>query len=153
MFIRNDSRRECQILRRDDGDLCHEKIYEVFIGRRLERLCKGLLLNIACSNQPGHTILDGYDFAQEGIVFLCEHYGKKLNDLLYIDKHGKHISVKKACLRVISRAIGRKLTGYHRHMNIDELYDIAAPEFLSVDLDRDITDDDYAAVDNIIKIL
>ena len=91
-------------------------------GEKFDKLYKGLLFDISNQNNQGHTFSDGYDFAQEAIVFLCEHYGKRLNDLLYVDKKGKQISVKKVCLKAVSRKISEKFRKCRNHVNIDELF-------------------------------
>ena len=46
------------------------------------------------------TYSDGYDIAQEVILFLCNHIGKKLGDL-ELDYKGKKASIKTLAMRVV----------------------------------------------------
>ncbi|MCL2796978.1 MAG: hypothetical protein FWD58_02865 [Firmicutes bacterium] len=139
--------------------ICAMKSFASYSARvDFDRLYKGLLLDIARPYNQKKTVSDGYDFAQDAIVFLCAHFGKKLNDLLYVDKNGKPISVKKACLRTVSRAINAMFRGYRNLLNVDEFYHLEAPD--SLEIDEPATDEagskydeDYDAIDNTIKAL
>jgi len=119
-----------------------------WVGIDFDSVYKGLILDITCSDKPGHTFSDGYDFAQTAICFLCGHYGKKLNDILGTDRRGKIVTVKLACVRAVGHCINNKLTGYRRLVNIDGLYGLEAPEKLETDYEAD-----YAKIDGIIKML
>ena len=48
------------------------------------------------------TYSDGYDIAQEVILFLCNHIGKKLGDL-ELDLKGKLVSIKTLAMRIVFR--------------------------------------------------
>ena len=37
--------------------------------------------DIKHKNELGYMLSDSYDLVQEGALFLCEHYGKHLNDV------------------------------------------------------------------------
>jgi DNA-binding CsgD family transcriptional regulator len=117
-------------------------------GERFDKLYKGLLFDISNQNNQGHTFSDGYEFAQEAIVFLCGHYGKRLNDLLYVDKKGKQISVKKACLRVVCRLISKAFSKCRNHVNIDDLHHLEATETVEM-----VFESEYCTVDSIIETL
>ncbi|MCL2255838.1 MAG: LuxR C-terminal-related transcriptional regulator [Firmicutes bacterium] len=55
-----------------------------------------------------HTITDGYDIAQTATAFLCEHIGKKLDNIASVeqlDKQGQPITIKRACFRVVNKYI------------------------------------------------
>ena len=123
-----------------------------------ERLYKGLLLDIARPYNQKKTVSDGYDFAQDAICFLCEHFGRKLNDVLYVDKRDKEISIKRACLRLVQRAIGAKFRGFRNLFNIDDFYHIESPESFETceTASNEVGskyDEDYDAIDETIKAL
>ena len=58
-----------------------------------DRLYKGLLKDINRSDDAQYVFSDGYDFAQTAGYFLCEHFGKTLNDVLGKDRRGKTVTV------------------------------------------------------------
>lgn len=104
-------------------------------GKDYDRLYKGLIKD---SFRPCHvsdTVSEGYDFAQIAICFLCEHYGKTLNDVIGLDKRGKELTVKKACLRIVGNSIGRHFSFNRRSKNIEDYTALQAPEGLIVDED------------------
>lgn len=123
-------------------------ILKYYPGAEFDRLYKGLILDIMRSNKLGHTFSDGYDFAQEAMVFLCNHYGKKLNDILGTDKRNRIVTVKKACLTVLSSVISAKFRRYRSNMNIEDFYHLEATQELEIK-----QEEDCSVVDNIIETL
>lgn len=57
---------------------------------------------------PGYTLSDSYDLVQSVAVFLCDHCGEYLDDLLYISKKGKHITIKMECYLIITRMLSKR---------------------------------------------
>ena len=55
---------------------------------------------------------DGYDIAQEAMSFLCQHIGKRLDDV-YVTKTGRKIIIKQARFRYTDRYSDKQ---YTRHM-------------------------------------
>lgn len=107
----------------------------------------GLIRDIERPNNTTHIFSDGYDFAQIASCFLCEHIGKELDDVLAVDKNGKPVTIKVACLRLIGREISVKLANTRRSVCIDDVYqqaDIAT-------LDAAKAEDDYTVVDKMIE--
>ena len=49
---------------------------------------------------------DGYEIAQEAMLFLCQHMGKRLDDI-YITKTGRKITIKQACFSVADRYLAK----------------------------------------------
>lgn len=112
------------------------------------KLYKGLIKDIHRSTDADFNFSDGYDFAQTAICYLCEHYGRTLNDVLGTDKRGKIITIKRACLRTVSRSINRKFSHLSRSVCIDEL----KPCETAVQFELN-TEIDYTAVDATIERL
>lgn len=49
---------------------------------------------------------DGYEIAQETMLFLCQHIGKRLDDA-YHTKTGRKITIKQACFSVADRYLAK----------------------------------------------
>ena len=122
-------------------------------GLNLSTLYKSMLRDINRSNRTTSGLQDmfsdGYDFCQDAICFLCRHYGKNLNDVLSIDKRGRPVTIKRACLRAVGKSISAHLTHNRRAVCINE----AINPDLTVGFDWELTEDDYTAVEKIIGIL
>lgn len=59
-------------------------------------------------NKDGYILSDYYDLVQSVAVFLCEHFGKYLDDYLYTSKKGKSVTVKTECYYIIKRELYRR---------------------------------------------
>lgn len=75
-------------------------------GKDLHNLYKGLLRDINRSENDMSRYSDGYDIAQEAMLFLCQHMGKRLDDV-YVTKTGRKITVKQACSSVADRYLAK----------------------------------------------
>ena len=54
-------------------------------------------------------------------MFLCEHYGKHLCDVVGYSKKGKPITIEIACIRKITKLINRKTSNYYRNVSLEAL--------------------------------
>ncbi len=86
---------------------------------------------------------------QECTLFLCNHYGKRLNDVLTHDKNGKALTVKIACIRAMSKLITRKTSDYFRSVSLDALTPVSKP---SCEIEEDVVKD-YTVYDAIVDSL
>ena len=50
-----------------------------------------LYVDIKHKNELGYTLSDSYDLVQEGTLYLCEHYGKHLNDVIVTTKKASRV--------------------------------------------------------------
>ena len=53
-----------------------------YMGSRMQKIYADLCVDIRLKNDINHTFSDSYDLVQECVLFLCNHYGKRLNDVL-----------------------------------------------------------------------
>ena len=60
-------------------------------GSRVQKMYADLYADIKHKNELVHTFSDSYDLVQEGALYLCEHYGKHLSDIISYSKKGKPI--------------------------------------------------------------
>lgn len=75
-------------------------------GKDLHYLYKGLLRDINRSKDDYSPFSNAYDIAQEAMLFLCQHMGKRLDDV-YVTKTGRKITIKQACFSVADRYLAK----------------------------------------------
>lgn len=86
--------------------LCAIKTVIVRGGKDLHNLYKGLLHDVNRSNDEMSRFSDGYEIAQEAMLFLCQHMDKRLDDV-YVTKTGRKITIKQACFSVADRYLAK----------------------------------------------
>jgi len=120
-----------------------------YMGAKMQKMYADLCADIKRKNDINHTFSDSYDLVQECALFLCNHYGKQLNDVLVYDKKGKAITVKIACIRAMSKLITRKTSDYFRSVSLDALTPISEP---SCEIEEDVVKD-YTVYNSIVDSL
>lgn len=86
--------------------LCAIKTVIVRGGKDLHNLYKGLLRDVNRSENDMSRYSDGYEVAQESMLFLCQHMGKRLDDVYYT-KTGRKTTIKQACFSVADRYLSK----------------------------------------------
>ena len=120
-----------------------------YMGSRMQKMYAELCVDIKRKNDINHTYSDSYDLVQECALFLCNHYGKHLNDVLAYDKKGKAITVKISCVRAMSKLITRKTSDNYRSVSLDALTPVNEP---SCEIEENIVKD-YTVYDSIVDSL
>lgn len=120
-----------------------------YMGTKMQKMYVDLCVDIKRKTDINHTFSDSYDLVQECALFLCNHYGKRLNDVLAYDKKGKAITVKIACIRAMSKLITRKTSDYFRTVSLDDLTPVSEP---SCEIEEDVVKD-YTVYDSIVDNL
>ena len=94
-----------------------QRIDELITLRALKMLCqfsqkafvnlyKGLLRDVYYPDvYPNHIFSDGYDILQSSICFLCEHMGKRTDTVIYTDKEGNPVDIKRACFKIVNHQV------------------------------------------------
>ena len=118
-------------------------------GSRVQKMYANLYADIKHKNELGHTFSDSYDLVQEGALYLCEHYGKHLNDVICYSKKGKPISIEIACIRKMMRLINLKTRDYHRSVSLDALTPASEP---SCEMTEEVLQD-YTLYEKIVSSL
>ena len=98
-------------------------------GSRVQKMYADLYADIKHKNELGHTFSDSYDLVQEGALYLCEHYGKHLNDVVGYSKKGKPITIEIACVRKMMKLINLKARDYYRSVSLDALTPVSEPSY------------------------
>lgn len=84
-----------------------------YMGSHMQKMYADLYADILHKNDLNHVFSDSYDLVQEGALFLCEHYGKHLDEVIGCDRKGKPITVRIACCRKMMKLINRKTRNYN----------------------------------------
>lgn len=98
-------------------------------GSRMQRMYADLYADIKHKNELGYMLSDSYDLVQEGALYLCEHYGKHLNDVIGYSKKGKPITIEIACIRKMMKLINLKTRDYYRSVSLDALTPVSEPSY------------------------
>ena len=97
----------------------------------------------------GHTFSDSYDLIQEGALYLFEHYGKHLKDVIGYSKKGKPITIEVACIRKMMKLINLKTKDYCRSVSLDALTPVSEPSY---EIKEEVTQD-YSLYEKIVSSL
>ena len=126
--------------------LCVIKTVIVRGGKDLHNLYKGLLHDVNRSENDVSRYSDGYEIAQEAMLFLCQHMGERLDDI-YVTKTGRKITIKQACFSVADRYLAKNFVS--PMLNTTNLNEQIAtePEAMLDDEQKN----DYTAFDGLIS--
>ncbi len=118
-------------------------------GSCMQRMYADLYADIKHKNELGHTFSDSYDLVQEGAMYLCENYGKHLNDVIGYNKKGKPITIEIACIRKMMKLINLKTRDYYRSVSLDALTPVSEPSY---EIKEEVTQD-YTLYEKIVTSL
>lgn len=120
-----------------------------FMGYHAEKAHKQLCRDIFGKDESGYTLSDNYELVQNVALFLCGHYGEYPNDVLYISKKGKRITIKMECYRIITRMLAGDYRILHKHQSLEVTKEKAEPEY-----EQQINEEQYyTRVDEIVASL
>lgn len=91
------------------------------MGDRMQKIYADLYADIKHKNDINHVFSDGYDLVHEGALYLCEHYGQHINDVIGYRKKGKQITIRTMCIKKMMKLINRDTRDYYRHTDIDNI--------------------------------
>ena len=95
------------------------KILIGFMGYHAEKAHKKLCKDIFCKDKPGYTLSDSYDLVQSVALFLCDHCGEYLDDLLYISAKGKRRTIKMECYLIITRMLSKRYRLIQKYQSLE----------------------------------
>ena len=126
--------------------LCCIKTVIACSGKDLHKLYAGLLHDINRNENDMSSYSDGYEITQEAMLFLCQHMGKRLDDI-YHTKTGRKITIKQACFSVADRYLAKNFVS--PMLNTASLNEQIAtePETTLADEQKN----DYTAIDGLIS--
>lgn len=126
--------------------LCCIKTVIARSGKDLHKLYADLLHDINREKGDYSPFSNAYDLAQEAMLFLCQHMGKRLDDV-YVTKTGRKITIKQACFRYTDRYLDKH---YTRHMANTVSLDEKIATTLETMPDNE-QKNDYTAFDSLIS--
>jgi len=118
-------------------------------GGKLQHLYSDLYADIKHQNNSHHVFSDGYDYVQTAALFLCEHCGKHLTDIMFYDKKGKAITIQILCGRQVLKLINRKASDYKRSFSLEDLTPASEP---AIEMKEEVKQD-YTVYDKIVESL
>ena len=122
------------------------KVKNNLTDKRLDNLFYGLIKDVYEPLGDKETYSDGYDIAQEVILFLCNHIGKRLGDL-ELDLKGKLVSIKTLAMRIVFTYLDKILNRENRNKPF-----LTSLKYETVDLGYK-EKDDYTKVDFVLEKL
>ena len=120
-----------------------------YMGTQMQKMYIDLYKDILNKNDVTRVLSDGYDLVQECALCLCEYYGKHLNDVIGYTKKGKKITVQMACIKKMTKLIGRKSRDSYRNISLEALTRKNEP---AVEMKEEIKQD-YEQCDKIVESL
>ncbi len=120
-----------------------------YMGSRMQKMHAELYTDIKNRNDVKRVLSDGYDLVQECALYLCEHYGQHLNDVIGYTKKGKKITIRIACIKKMMRLINRKWSDNYRSMSLEDLTPKNEP---SIEIKEEVKQD-YTQCDKIVESL
>ena len=120
-----------------------------YMGARMQKLHNDLYIDIKHKNDVNHTLSEAYDLVQEGALFLCEHYGAYLKEIIGYTNKGKPINIEIACIRKMMKLINRKTSDLRYNVSLDALTPVSEP---SCEIKEDVKQD-YTEYDKIVESL
>lgn len=120
-----------------------------YMGSRMQKMFADLLGDIKHKHEEKYVFSDSYDLVQEGALYLCEHYGEQLNDIIGYSKKGKKITIRIACIKKMMKLINRKWSDNYRSISTEDLTPANEP---SVELKVEMPQD-YTLYDKIVESL
>ena len=109
--------------------VCKETKYLIrFSGRYIAKAHFGVCEDLFHKDEPGYIMSDNYDIVQTVALFLCEHFGKHLEDVYEITKKGRIITLKYHCYKLIDRMICSRYRITTRHVDLEKAYHLETPQ-------------------------
>lgn len=120
-----------------------------FMGTRMQKINVVLFVDIKNRNDINRVLSDGYELVQECAVYLCEHYGQHLDDVIGYTKKGKKITVRIACIKKMMKLINRRSSDAYRTFSLESLTRNNEP---AVEMKEEVKQD-YEKCDKIVESL
>ncbi len=119
-----------------DAITAHEKVY----------------IDVMHKDDEGYVLSDCYDLVQDVALFLCEHFGKYLDDYLYTSKKGKAVTIKAECYYIIKRELYKRYSVGAKNVSLEAFRYVKDKRDFMETSDEEI-EASYARVDKIISLM
>ena len=120
-----------------------------YMGTRMQKMYAEVYADVKNKKDIRHVFSDGYDLVQEGALYLCEHYGRHISDVIGYTKKGKAVTIRMACIKKMMKQINRKTSDYYRSISTEKLTPADEP---SIEI-KEVAKRDYTMYDKIVESL
>ena len=120
-----------------------------YMGTRMQKMYAEVYADVKNKQDIRHVFSDGYDLVQEGALYLCDHYGRHLSDIIGYTKKGKAVTIRIACIKKMMKQINRKTSDYYRSISTEKLTPVDEP---SIEIKEEVKRD-YTMYDKIVESL
>lgn len=108
--------------------------------------------DVVHKNEEGYVLSNYYDLVQDVALFLSKHFGKHLEDFLYMSKKGKEVTIKAECYYIIKRELYRQYSTKTKTYSLESLRNMSDPRNFTEISYEDI-EASYDKVDKIISLM
>lgn len=123
-----------------------------YIGENAIKAHDKVYYDVVRKNELGYVFSDYYDLVQDVAVFLCEHFGKYLDDYLYTSKKGKAVTVKTECYYIIKRELYKRYSVGVKKFSL-EMFRYMADKRDFIETSDEEIEESYKRVETIISLM
>ncbi len=123
-----------------------------YIGENAIKAHEKVYIDVMHKDDESYVMSDYYDLVQDVALFLCEHYGKYLDDYLYTSKKGKAVTIKTECYYIIKRELYRRYYVGSKKFSMEMFHYMKDPKNYMENTDEEI-EASYDRVDKIISLM
>lgn len=128
------------------------KVLIGYIGEKAITAHDKVYYDVVRKNEDGYVLSDYYDLVQDVAVFLCEHFGKYLDDYLYTSKKGKAVTVKTECYYIIKRELYKRYSAGSKKFSL-EIFRCMKDKRDFIETSDEEIEESYERVENIIALM
>lgn len=128
------------------------KVLIGYIGENAITAHDKVYYDVMRKDEDGYVMSDYYDLVQDVAVFLCEHFGEYLDDLLYTSKKGKAVTIKAECYYIIKRELYKRYSVGVKKFSL-EMFRYMADKKDFTDTSIEDMEASYERVENIISLM
>ncbi len=123
-----------------------------YIGDNAIKAHNKVYRDVMHKNEEDYVLSDYYDLVQDVTLFLCEHFGKYLDDFLYTSKKGKEVTIKTECYYIIKRELYKRYSVGSKNFSLEMFHYMKDPKNFTETTDEEI-EASYDRVDKIISLM
>lgn len=123
-----------------------------YIGENAITAHEKVYIDVMHKGDDGYVLSDYYDLVQDVAVFLCEHFGKYLDDYLYTSKKGRAVTIKTECYYIIKRELYKRYYVNGKNISLEAFRYMKDPKDFA-EMSDDEIEASYERVDKIISLM
>lgn len=128
------------------------KVLIGYIGENAITAHDKVYYDVVRKDELGYVLSDYYDLVQDVAVFLCEHFGKYLDDYLYTSKKGKPVTIKAECYYIIKRELYKRYSVGSKKFSLEMFKCLKDKRDFIETTDEEI-EESYKRVETIISLM